>query len=401
MTTSRDPSPGAIPQPNARAPSSPLQVWRAEMQRAALQTQRFFQVLSDAEAQVGLTPNDVVWKRGSAQLFRYRVTTAEQFPVPLLMVHSLVNKPYILDLTPGNSFVEFLVKAGFDVYLIDWGTPRPEDKRLSLDSYVLDLLPAVVEVMREESEASEFSLFGYCMGGQLALMYAATHTAEPLRNLVTLATPVDSRGMGLNSFLAQERFMDVDRLVDTFGNIPTEIIEQSFRVLRPASTEFSPGRYISLWENVLNDRYVQQYRAFDRWARDQIPFPGEAFRQMVKEIVQRNRLFEGTMTLHGRPAPLSAITCSFLAVAAEQDHIVPLAATTCQPELVGSTDKELLVMPGGHVGLAAGRKAASSLWPKVASWLAERSRSAAAPASKQGSGRLAAARRRDVRGRFV
>ena len=234
------------------------------------------------------------------------------------------------------------------------------------------MIPHCVELMLEESEASEFSLFGYCMGGMLALMYAATHPEAPLRNLITLATPVDFREMGLQSFWAQEPFLDVDRVVDTLGNVPPQMLMQSFRMLKPAS-EVSPVKYISLWQNVLNDKFVEQYRAFDQWTTDHIPFPGECFRQTTREIVRANKFYDGTLELGGRSAALSNITCSFLAVAAQNDHIVPLTATQMQPELVSSIDKELVVMPGGHVGLAAGRKAVQSLWPKVAAWLAERS----------------------------
>ncbi|HEY7294586.1 MAG TPA: hypothetical protein VH916_06065, partial [Dehalococcoidia bacterium] len=197
----------------------------------------------------------------------------------------------------------------------------------------------------------------------------------PLRNLITLATPVDFTQMGLQSFWAQEPFMDVERVVDTLGNVPPQMLMQSFRMLKPAS-EVSPVKYISLWQNVLNDKFVEQYRAFDQWTTDHIPFPGECFRQTTKEIVRENKFYKGTLEIGGRSAALSNITCSFLAVAAQNDHIVALPATRVQPELVSSTDKELVVMPGGHVGLAAGRKAVQTLWPKVASWLAERSQPA-------------------------
>ncbi len=350
--------------------------WRTEMQRAMLQTARTFDVLRDQKAaNVGKTPKDVIWQQGTARLYRYRATTETVHPLPLLMVHSLISKPYILDLIPGNSFIEYLVGQGFDVYMADWGTPRPEDKSLTLESYVLDMIPQCVELMLEESQASEFSLFGYCMGGMLALMYAATHPEAPLRNLVTLATPVDFTQMGLQSFWAQEPFMDVDRVVDTLGNVPPQMLMQSFRMLKPAS-EVSPVKYINLWQNVLNDKFVEQYRAFDQWTTDHIPFAGECFRQTTKEIVRENKFYKGTLEIGGRSAALSNITCSFLAVAAQNDHIVQLAATQVQPELVSSTDKELVVMPGGHVGLAAGRKAVQSLWPKVAGWLAERSQPA-------------------------
>src|SRR5207247_731420 len=99
------------------------------------------------------------------------------------------------------------------------------------------------------------------------------------------------------------------------------------------------------------EQYVAQFQAFDQWANEQIPFPGACFRQVTKELGWANKLVTGEMTVGGLPARLADIRCAFLAVAAEQDHIVPLAAATPQLALVGSTDKELVVMPGGHVGL--------------------------------------------------
>jgi polyhydroxyalkanoate synthase len=360
-----------------------MEAWQQTFSQALTQSARMFEVLGDrSQANVGKTAKDVIWSRGTAQLFHYRATAPRRHALPLLMVHSLVSKPYILDLIPGNSFVEYLVGEGFDVYMVDWGTPRPEDKRLRLEDYVLDMIPACVDEMLRTSGADEFSLFGYCMGGMLALMYAATHTDAPLRNLVTLATPVDFREMGLQSFWAQSQFLDADRLVDTLGNIPANMIQNSFRLLKPAS-EVSPVKYFNLWQNALNDKFVEQFRAFDQWTNDHIPFPGEAFRQTTKEIVQQNKFFDGSFELGGRNASLASIRCSFLAVAAESDHIVQLKATLCQEELVGSADKEMVVMPGGHVGLAAGRKAKATLWPKVAGWLAERSLAATAVAQAE------------------
>jgi polyhydroxyalkanoate synthase subunit PhaC len=352
-------------------PFALLQAWQQTVQQALAQSARTFDVLGSRErAAVGQTAKDVIWSRGTAQLLHYRPIGPRRHALPLLMVHSLVSKPYILDLIPGNSFIEFLVSEGFDVYMVDWGTPRPEDRRLTLESYVLDMIPTCVDVMLCESGQDEFSLFGYCMGGMLALMYAATHTDAPLRNLITLATPVDFREMGLQGLWSQT--MDADRLVDALGNVPASMMQNSFRMLKPAS-EVSPVRFMNLWQNALNDKYIVQYRAFDQWTNDHIPFPGEAFRQTTKEIAQQNRFYQGTLELGGRNASLANIRCSFLAVAAESDHIVQLKATLCQEELVGSSDKEMLVLPGGHVGLAAGRKAKQTLWPKVSGWLAERS----------------------------
>jgi polyhydroxyalkanoate synthase len=332
---------------------------------------RFSDALIDTTtAPVGQTPKSVVWKRGSMKLYRYRARTATQHPVPLLIVHSLVSRSYILDLIPGNSFIEYLLDEGFDVYLTDWGVPTAADARLSLDNYVLDFLPRMVDVVLEESGTDAISMLGYCMGGLLALLYAATHPDGPVRNLLTLATPVDFDHLGLQGIWG--RSVNADQMVKTFGNIPAELIRNSFRMLKPAS-EVSPVRLIGLWQNVENERFVEQYRAFDRWTREHIPFPGEAFRQTSTDLVKGNKLVRGGMELRGIRVDPRNIRQSFVAIAAEGDHIVPMAAADKQLDMVGSVDKEFLTLPGGHVGLVAGRGARKTLWPRVSAWLSARS----------------------------
>jgi polyhydroxyalkanoate synthase len=333
-------------------------------------------VTDTRHATVGQTPKRVVWARNQMRLVRYDARTPSQQPVPLLLVHSLVSRPYILDLIPGNSFVEFLLDQGFDVYLTDWGAPTAADTGLQLEDYVLDYLPAMVDAVLRESEATELSMLGYCMGGLLTLLYAATHPERPVRNLLTLATPVDFDRLGLQGSWA--RALDADRLVDHYGNIPAALIQRSFQLLKPAS-EVSPVKVIGLWQHIDDPRYVAQYRAFDRWTNDHIDFPGEAFRQTLRDFVQANTLIRGGMELGGIPVDLGTIHQPFLAIAAEADHIVPLAAARPQVELVGSADATFLALPGGHVGLAAGRKAKTSLWPRVAAWLLARSGDHAMP----------------------
>jgi polyhydroxyalkanoate synthase len=247
--------------------------------------------------------------------------------------------------------------------------PADEDARLRLEDYVLDYLPSMVEAVRRESDAGTLSMMGYCFGGVLALLYAATHPDSPVRNILSLATPVDFDHLGLQGLWG--RHMDEDRLVDTYGNVPAELIQHSFRMLKPASSDVSPVRCISLWQNVENAQYVTQFRAFDRWTNDHIPFAGEAFRQTIKDLVKGNKLVRGGMMLGGRTVDLKNIRQHFLAIAAESDHIVPLASARGQVDLVGSEEKQFLTLPGGHVGLAAGRGARKTLWPRVAAWLAE------------------------------
>lgn len=354
------------------------QAVRDEFQQMFLRTQKLLEVTVDADdARVGQTPKEVIWRRGRTRLYRYRPLAERAVATPLLMVHSLISKPYILDLYPGGSFIEFMLRQGFDVYLLDWGTPTEEDRTLRLEDYVQGLIPAAVRFIGRRSPTRHVSLLGYCMGGLLVTLYAALHPRAPIDAILCLTTPVDFSKMGLFSVWADRRYFDVDGLVDRLGNVPAEFLRRSFSMLKPAS-EFSPVRYISLWQNILNDRYVDQYKAFNKWTNDHIPFPGECFRQVVKDLQWENKLISGELELGGKRVDLGAIKRPFLHVNAKRDHIVPPASADPLVALVGSADKEQITLDGGHVGIVAGRAAMRDLWPRVAAWLAERSSPGAA-----------------------
>lgn len=342
-----------------------------EVERTITRAQRGIDVLLNREEpETGKTPRDVIYKRGTMQLYHYHATTDEVYRVPVVLVMSLISKAYILDLTPGFSFVEFLVNNGFDVYMIDWGVPRPEDKNLRLEDYTQDFIPACLEEVKKESGEPDVSIIGYCMGGLLAILYGGVHETSPMKNLVTIACPVDFDGMGLFKQWTDKRWFDVDRVVDTLGNIPSEMMYRSFEMLRPADRVVA---YVRLWDNLWNDLYVKQYRLMNKWTSDQIPFPGEAFRQTTKELSWENKLIKGELELGGKKVDPKLITCPILNLSAQHDHIAPREATKDVTNIVGSEDKEDVMLKGGHVSLVAGPNAVLRLWPKVNEWLSERS----------------------------
>src|SRR5947209_710211 len=121
-------------------------------------------VRGSAKPKVGATPRETVWQRDKAQLWRYRGGPVRYDP-PLLIVHSLVSRSYILDLRPGSSAVEYLVNAGHDVFMLDWGVPDELDADNSFERYVDEYLPRAVAAVRRETEGAEVSLAGYCLGG--------------------------------------------------------------------------------------------------------------------------------------------------------------------------------------------------------------------------------------------
>ncbi len=357
----------------AGAPASEASVEarvRAEIERAIQRNIKGLEYLTTGDPTMGLTPKDVTYSRGTLRVYHYRPLAEEVYRVPVLLVMSLVSRAYILDLAPGQSFIEFLLRQGYDVYMIDWGVPRPEDSRLRLEDYTLDFIPDCAGRVLRDSGEPDLSMIGYCMGGVLAVIYAALHPEGPLKNLACFTTPVNFEGMTLFHRWCDRRYFDVDRIVDTLGNVPPELIYASFEMLKPAAR---PAGQARLWDNMWNDEFVRSYRMFDRWAADQIPFPGECFRQTTKELMWENRLWRNTLTLGGRRVALSSIRVPFLHVMAEHDHIVPYESARDLTAMVGSADKQEVVLKGGHVSLVAGANASRRLWPQVDGWLSARS----------------------------
>ncbi len=320
--------------------------------------------------QLGACAKDLLIQRGTMNLYHYRPLVDDVYRVPLLLVMATTNRGYIFDMVPGQSLVEYLLKAGFDVFMLDWTPPRADEKVLGIEDYVLDFLPQAIARVQAETGEADFTVVGYCFGGVLSTLWAGLHPDAPMKNLVCFTTPIDFSKMDMFQAWADRRFFDVDRLVDTFGNCPGDYLYTAFDMLRPG------GRIagnIRLADNLWNDDYVRSFRMFDRWTSDILPLPGEYFRQTVKQLLWGNELHAGTMHVGRRRVDLSAITAPFLHVTAEHDHIVPAAASAPLIELVGSADKEQVTLKGGHVSLVAGGNAIKRLWPKLVDWLGERS----------------------------
>lgn len=343
---------------------------RADVDRLLQRGRKGIDYLSSEGPSMGVTPRDLVLQRGTMSLYRYRPLADEIYRVPLLLVMALTNRGYILDLAPGQSLVEFLLRQGYDVFVIDWNPPRTDESRLRLEDYTQDLIPDAVARVQQLSGEEDLNLAGYCMGGVLSTIYTALHPRGPVRNLAVLTTPIDFREMKLFSQWSDRRHFDVDKFVDANGNVPPAVIYESFNLLRPADMVTSK---VQLWDKMWNDEFVKSYRMFARWGRDILPLPGEFFRQMTKDIMWDNKLFKNELVLGGKRVDLGRIRVPLLHVIAEHDHIVPYAAARPLVAHVGSTDKEEVVLKGGHVSVAAGGNAVRRLWPKLDDWLGGRS----------------------------
>ena len=116
-------------------------------------------IVHGLEFETGLTPKETAWQRDKARLYHYKSDRDKKHSVPVLIVYGPILRPYILDLVPGNSFVEYLLSEGFDVYLLDWGILGPEDAHLSFENWILDYMPEAVQSVLRDSQAEELTMF--------------------------------------------------------------------------------------------------------------------------------------------------------------------------------------------------------------------------------------------------
>jgi polyhydroxyalkanoate synthase subunit PhaC len=342
-----------------------------ELERALLRTRNGIRfVAGTSEPRIGASPKDVVWQRGRAEVWRYRGGPVG-YGQPVLVVHSLVSRSYILDLRPGHSTVGFLVDRGFDVFLLDWGTADERDAENTLETYVDEYLPRAVEAVRRESGCDEITLVGYCLGGTFAALYASAYADAPVRNLVLMASPIDFSEMGAMVAAVLDGRVEVDDMIDETGNIPAGTVYGGFFMQAPT---VEVARYATLLEHLWNDEYVDGWQAMAQWSREHVPFPGAVARQIIDEFIRRNVLMSGRIRLGGREVRLADARGDVLNAFADKDNVVPMPAAAPNSELVGDpAHRHELRLNGGHVTFTTGKRAFQHTLPALSDWIAEHS----------------------------
>ena len=330
-------------------------------------------VLTTDDAVVGATPRDVIWTHRGTTLYRYR-SSERRYPVPLLLVFALINRPEIFDLRPGSSLVEYLLDEGFDLFLVDWGVPDEEDAEMGLDDYICDELDWAVRETLRASGADELTLLGWCIGATLCAMYCGLDRGEErtaVRNLALLTMPVDGRGSGYAAWVGDPEF-DVEQVAEAWRVLPGSSIDFANKLLKPVTNFFTT--YRRLWQGVEEGASRREaYQPMAKWVTDNPPFPGRAWAQWIPMMYRDAALVSGSVRLRGRRVDLGRVDQNLMVVTAGSDHIAPRPGTMPLFDLVSSQDVTHMARPGGHIGLIAGSAARKELWPEMAAWLSERS----------------------------
>jgi polyhydroxyalkanoate synthase len=326
-------------------------------------------MLQEDDVELMPTPRARIgWLGGTAALYHFE--TPEGAPrspaLPLLIVPSLINRWYVVDLRRGASLVEGLTGAGIDTYCLDWGIPEDEDRYLAWDEVIARIRRAVRKVKRITG-APRVGILGYCMGSTVSGIYAALHPTE-VAAFVNLAGPFDFAAGGTLAELVDARWFDPDAVADA-GNVGATQMQAGFAALRPT---MDLSKWVRTVDTAHDPAARRAAKALEAWASDNIPFPGEAYRTYIRELYQQNKLINGEHRVGGVRVDLGAIRCPVLTIVASRDAICPADAATALNDACGSRDTQVLTVPGGHVGAVVGGRAAREMYPAAAAWLRQR-----------------------------
>jgi len=306
--------------------------------------------------------------KGRFSLLHYKSDAVKKQKTPLLVVYSLINRHYILDLLPNVSVIKNLQRQGFDIYATDWGTPSSSYKDMSLETYAHEYVENAVEKIKEITGSEKVSLLGYCWGGIFALIYSAIHP-ENVKNLILHATPVDLGNIDtpIENWTAH---LNANRLVEAFGNVPGSFLNMAFLLRNPVDAILKYSKFFSEPKSLDE---IMQFFAIETWLYDSVPIIGGVYREIVNQIYKKNLLVKSKMNVGTNLVGLEKITMPVLNIVGSKDDLVPSQSSKSIMNVIPSKDKKLIEFPTGHVGLCISEQAHEQLWPEVGKWLSQRS----------------------------
>jgi polyhydroxyalkanoate synthase len=348
---------------------------------------------------LAVTPGKVIYRNRLMELIQYEPTTPTVHAEPVLIIPAWIMKYYILDLSPENSLVRYLLSQGHQVFMISWKNPTSEDRDLGLKDYVDLGARRAIETVSDIAK-KPIHCAGYCLGGTLSAIVAAA-----------MARDHDGRLASLSLFAAQTDFTEAGELMMFIDEGQVSYLEdlmwtQGFLDARQMSGAFQLLRSNDLiWSRLVHDYLLGEREPFSdlmAWNADATRMPYRMHSEYLRKLFLDNELAEGRFSVDGRRVALEEIALPIFAVATERDHVAPWQSVF-KIHTLTSADVTFLLASGGHnagivsepghagrnyrlltsgrsdrvldpdAWLAAAEKKEGSWWPAWQNWLAEHS----------------------------
>ena len=305
-------------------------------------------------------PWPVAWSEGTTRLLD--CAPGGSGP-PVLLVPSLVNRAYILDLAPDRSFARALAAAGLRPFLVDWDRPGDIERGWGLDDYVAGRLLRCLDHVVAATGGPAI-LLGYCMGGLLAAPLALLRPAA-VRGLALFATPWDfhaDRPDLARALAAQARgWLPA---AEAIGEVPVDVLQGLFAALDPL---LAARKFMAFSRMDQASEEAAGFVALEDWLNDGVPLAARVARETMLGWYGENEPAAGRWRIGGRPVRPDRISAPTLAVVPSRDRIVPPASARALAAAIPGA--RVLAPPLGHIGMMSSPRAPATLWPEVAGWM--------------------------------
>jgi len=299
---------------------------------------------------LAVSPGKVVFRNDLIELIQYAPATAQVKRAPLLIMPPWINKFYILDLRPANSFVKWATEQGHTVFVISWVNPDGHLAAKSFDDYLLEGPLAALDAIEQATGEKEVNLVGYCLGGTLlaaTLAYMAAKGDNRAKSATFFASMVDFKEAGeLSVFIDEEQLVSLEEKMKKHGFLEGADMATTFNMLRANDL---------IWSFVVNNYLLgKEPFPFDLlyWNSDSTRMPAAMHSFYLRTMYQQNKLCQpGGITLAGTPIDLRQIKTPCFILSAKEDHIAPWKSTYAATQLYSGPVKFVLAASGHIAGV--------------------------------------------------
>ncbi len=305
----------------------------------------------------------ILWSEGTSRLLDYRLSSPPQPGRAVLVVPSLVNRAYVLDLTARRSLMRYLANRGLQPFMMDWGAPGPAEQNFDLTAYIAGRLDRALDQVIQAT-GQRPAVLGYCMGGNLALALACLRPAK-VAALALLATPWDFHATPTGQpSMIQALAGPVGQMLDSLGVMPVDWLQTLFASLNP---NLVPRKYAAFGRMARRSAKARDFVALEDWANDGVDLAGPVARECLFGWYGANSPAHGQWRVEGQAVQPAAVTQPTLLVIPQRDRIVPPQSAHALADAIPHA--RVLTAHGGHVGMLLSPRAKTDLYGPLASWL--------------------------------